>query len=133
MWSRLNARARSKSVTFSKEDGPAAGLVQRSLSARTSLNGSERADQNQFRQSASNAADVIATTIPPSNTRESAILIRFEPGAYTAIVTGAGDTTGIGLIKVYEIEHDQDRRPPFAGARFRKGIATSPVPWPLKR
>jgi hypothetical protein len=37
---------------------------------------------------------------------ESCILIRLEPGAYTAVVTGANDTTGIALIEVYEINHD---------------------------
>ncbi len=57
-------------------------------------------------QSASNGADIIATSIPPQDPSESSILIRLEPGAYTAIVTGANNTTGIALIEVYEINRD---------------------------
>ncbi|MBK7660392.1 MAG: hypothetical protein IPJ28_15240, partial [Betaproteobacteria bacterium] len=37
----------------------------------------------------------------PSNANESAILITLAPGAYTAIVTGAGNTTGVGIIEVF--------------------------------
>jgi hypothetical protein len=29
---------------------------------------------------------------------------RLEPGSYTAIVTGANETTGIALIEIYEME-----------------------------
>ena|GEM_PF-718170 len=57
-------------------------------------------------QSAANADDIISTTIPPQDPSESSILVRLEPGAYTAIVTGGGDTTGIALIEVYEINRD---------------------------
>jgi hypothetical protein len=57
-------------------------------------------------QSQSNSDDIVSTTIPPVNAKESSILIRLEPGAYTAVVTGANDTTGIALIEVYEIDHD---------------------------
>jgi hypothetical protein len=57
-------------------------------------------------QSESNSDDIVATTIPPQNPNEAAILVRLEPGAYTAVVTGANDSTGIALIEVYEIDHD---------------------------
>lgn len=56
--------------------------------------------------SAPNASEISATLLPPQNPKESGILIRLEPGAYTAVVTGANDTTGIALIEVYEINHD---------------------------
>jgi hypothetical protein len=62
--------------------------------------------ENDDWQNASNSDDVIATTIPPQNPNESAILVRLEPGPYTAVVTGANGTTGIALIEVYEIDHD---------------------------
>ena len=57
-------------------------------------------------QSTPNAADIIAILIPPQNPSESSILIRLEPGAYTAVVTGANDTSGIALIEVYEVNCD---------------------------
>ena len=56
--------------------------------------------------SESNSDDIKSTTIPPLDPREASILVRLEPGAYTAVVTGANDATGIALIEVYEIDHD---------------------------
>ena len=50
-----------------------------------------------------NAAQIIATGIPPTDDLESALLVRLEPGAYTTVVSGAGDTTGIALVEIYEI------------------------------
>ncbi len=49
-------------------------------------------------------AEIIATTIPPSNDLESAIVRTLPPGAYTAIVSGAGGTTGVALVEVYALQ-----------------------------
>jgi hypothetical protein len=62
--------------------------------------------QNNDWQSAANANDMIATTIPPTNAREAAILIRLEPGNYTTVVDGADNGTGIALVEVYELDRD---------------------------
>lgn len=62
--------------------------------------------ENDDWQSASNASDITATTIPPANVKESAILICLEPGAYTTVVTGANGGTGIALVEVYEMDRD---------------------------
>ncbi|HEY2615140.1 MAG TPA: hypothetical protein VGI42_05485 [Chthoniobacterales bacterium] len=62
--------------------------------------------QNDNWQSASNAADLMATTIPPKDPKEAAILIRLEPGNYTTVVSGADSGTGISLVEVYEIDRD---------------------------
>jgi hypothetical protein len=62
--------------------------------------------QNDNWQSAENASDMIATTIPPTNAKEAAILIRLEPGNYTTVVDGADNGTGIALVEVYEIDRD---------------------------
>jgi N-acetylneuraminic acid mutarotase len=43
------------------------------------------------------------TVSPPNCTLESAILINLPPGAYTAIISGVGNTTGVGLVDVFEI------------------------------
>jgi hypothetical protein len=45
--------------------------------------------------------EITATTIPPSNDLESAIVRSLAPGNYTAIVRGVNDTTGVALIEVY--------------------------------
>jgi hypothetical protein len=48
-----------------------------------------------------NAGAIAASGFAPSNSLESAILITLDPGAYTAIVTGAGGTTGVGIVEVF--------------------------------
>jgi hypothetical protein len=48
-------------------------------------------------------ADIEATGIPPGNNLESAILVDVAPGAYTAILAGQGNTTGVGLIEIYNV------------------------------
>jgi hypothetical protein len=44
-----------------------------------------------------------ATTIPPSDPREAAILRQLSPGAYTAIVRGKNNTKGVAVIEAYQI------------------------------
>ena len=48
--------------------------------------------------------EIMDTTIPPTNDLESAIVATLEPGSYTAIVRGKNDTTGIGLVEVYDLD-----------------------------
>jgi hypothetical protein len=45
----------------------------------------------------------IPLTYQPDSIYESAILITLEPGAYTAIVKGLNDTSGVGLVAVYDM------------------------------
>jgi hypothetical protein len=51
----------------------------------------------------SQQAEVESTTIPPTNDRESAIVTTLNPGTYTAILSGKGNDTGIGVIEVYDL------------------------------
>jgi hypothetical protein len=39
-----------------------------------------------------------------NNPHKSALLRTLAPGAYTAIVRGANNTTGIGLVEVYRLD-----------------------------
>ena len=52
----------------------------------------------------SQQAEIEAAGLAPSDDRESAIVRVLAPGAYTAIVRGVGDTTGVGLVEAYEIQ-----------------------------
>jgi hypothetical protein len=52
---------------------------------------------------ASQENEIIATTIPPSDQRESAIIAILTPGNYTAIVAGNANTTGIAVVEVYDL------------------------------
>jgi WD40 repeat protein len=51
----------------------------------------------------SQQAEIEATSIPPSNDLESALVQTLQTGSYTAIVRGKNDTTGIGLVEVYHL------------------------------
>ncbi len=47
--------------------------------------------------------EIQATGIPPVNDLESAIAVNLVPGAYTAIVKGIGNTTGVALVEIYDL------------------------------
>lgn len=52
----------------------------------------------------SQQADIEATTIPPTNDLESAIVQTLTPGNYTAVVRGNNSTTGVALVEVYNLQ-----------------------------
>jgi hypothetical protein len=47
--------------------------------------------------------ELIDTTLAPSNAKESALVTSLTPGNYTAVVSGVGGVTGVGLAEVYNI------------------------------
>ena len=57
-----------------------------------------------------NKQAIIDSTIPPTDDKEPAILMTLDPGAYTAIVRGVNDTTGIALIEVYDLASAVDSK-----------------------
>jgi len=46
---------------------------------------------------------IVQSGLPPSDDREAAIIATLDPGSYTAIVQGAGDTVGNALVEVYRL------------------------------
>jgi hypothetical protein len=54
----------------------------------------------------SNAAEIIASGLPPLDRNESALLVSVAPGSYTAVLRGKGDSTGPGLVEVYDLDAD---------------------------
>ena len=54
--------------------------------------------------------EIIATTIPPHDDREAAIVATLDPGAYTAIVQGKNNTTGTALVEAYDLDAAPDSR-----------------------
>ena len=63
----------------------------------TIINDNWRSDQE---------AEIIATGIPPSNDLESAIVATLpaNSSAYTAIVRGANNTTGLAVVEAYTLQ-----------------------------
>ena len=58
---------------------------------------------NNWREDRTQEAAIIATGIPPTNDLESAIDATLNPGSYTAIVRGNGNTSGVALVEVYDL------------------------------
>lgn len=54
--------------------------------------------------SSEQSIDLTATGIAPSNEAEPALVVTLDPGAYTAIVRGVNNTTGIALVEVYDLD-----------------------------
>jgi hypothetical protein len=52
-------------------------------------------------QTAPNAAQLQASGFAPAEPSEAAVLMTLPPGAYTAIVSGAGGTTGVAIVEVF--------------------------------
>ena len=51
-----------------------------------------------------NAIDVRKNGLAPPNSLESALVLHLPAGAYTAVVRGADNGTGIGLAEVYNLD-----------------------------
>jgi hypothetical protein len=59
---------------------------------------------------ATQQAEIQATGLAPGNNLESAIVATLPPGAYTAVVRGQGNGTGVGLVEAYDLESWADAR-----------------------
>jgi hypothetical protein len=57
-----------------------------------------------WRDDPAQEALIIASGIPPTNNLESAIDATLSSGAYTAIVSGKNNTSGIALVEVYDLD-----------------------------
>jgi hypothetical protein len=57
-----------------------------------------------WRDDPAQEALILASGIPPTNVHESAIDATLSPGAYTAVVKGKNDTSGVGLVEVYDLD-----------------------------
>jgi len=60
--------------------------------------------ENDNWRSGGQEAEITATGIPPSEELEAAIVRTLPPAAYTAIVRGVNDATGVALVEVYALE-----------------------------
>jgi len=52
----------------------------------------------------SQQAEIEATTIPPTNELESALVQTLQPGNYTAVVRGKNNSVGTAVVEVYNIQ-----------------------------
>jgi hypothetical protein len=81
--------------TLELRDGTGALIASNDNWVRTIIGGIITA--NQFR-------DILDSGYAPTNLSESAIIAHLPPGNYTAIVRGVNDTTGVGLVEIYDLD-----------------------------
>jgi hypothetical protein len=67
-------------------------------------NGTTTATNDDWK-SASNATEIQATGLAPTNDNESAILMPLGPGNYTTIIRGVNNTTGIAVAEAYKLNN----------------------------
>jgi hypothetical protein len=71
----------------------------------------------------SQGAEIQATGIPPIDDLESAIVATLAPGIYTAVMRGNGNSSGIGLVEIYDL--DQGSATKLANLSTRAHVNTS--------
>jgi hypothetical protein len=66
-------------------------------------NGTLLIANNDWQDNPAQAAELIADGLAPSNALESGIAATLPPGAYTALLAGLTNGTGIGLVEIYDL------------------------------
>jgi hypothetical protein len=77
-------------------------LADPTLELRNS-HGTVVAANDDWKQDPAQAHRITATTIPPTNDREAAIVATLVPGAYTAVLAGKNGGVGVGIVEVYNL------------------------------
>jgi hypothetical protein len=73
-------------------------------------NNSLLASNDNWRDNPAWAEELKSTGLAPQNDLESAVVATLAPGTYTALMSGVNDSTGIGLIEVYDLDSAGDSR-----------------------
>jgi len=87
--------------------GPSTGLTGALADPTLELldgNNATITNNDDWRVPVQNQTAVQATGLQPGDDHESAIVATLQPGNYTAIVKGKNNTTGIGLVEIYDID-----------------------------
>jgi hypothetical protein len=81
--------------------GVANALANPALELRDN-NGAVLLSDNDWQDDSAQAAQLTAAGLAPTNPLEAGIAITLGPGQYTALLTGQGNTSGVGVVEVYD-------------------------------
>ena len=82
--------------------GVPGALANPTLELRNSA-GTIVSSNNDWQDNPAQAAEITAAGLAPSNSLESALVATLPPGAYTALLAGLTNGTGVGLVEVYDV------------------------------
>jgi hypothetical protein len=82
--------------------GASSALANPTLQLRDA-NGALLIANNDWQENPNQAAEITAAGLAPSNPLESAIAATLPPGAYTALLAGLNNSTGTGLVEIYDL------------------------------
>ena len=60
-------------------------------------------NDNWTTNSSANQQILQSNGLAPTNNKEAAVVMDLDPGSYSAVVRGRGNTTGVGLVEVYNL------------------------------
>jgi hypothetical protein len=81
--------------------GVSNALADPTLELRDS-NGALLSANNDWQDNPAQAAELTAAGLAPTNNLESGLAITLPPGAYTALLAGLNNGTGVGVVEVYD-------------------------------
>jgi hypothetical protein len=76
-------------------------LADPKLEVRNS-NGTVVLSNDNWQDDAAQAAELTAANLAPTNSKESGLALTLGPGQYTALLSGVNNTTGVGVVEVYD-------------------------------
>jgi uncharacterized protein (DUF1800 family) len=83
---------------------PVAGKLSDPMLELHDATGAIVASNDNWRSSQQN--EIIAAGLAPTNDSESALIATINPGAYTVVVKGVNNATGVGLMEIYDLDPD---------------------------
>lgn len=73
-------------------------------------------------QSGAQASELTVSGLAPTDAKESALIASLAPGAYTAVVSGVGDATGVALVEAYDVDTGAAAAAPGLRQIDREGV-----------
>ncbi len=93
-----------RAIGPSLADSGVAGTLDNPTLELHDMNGNLIDENDDWEDDPIQAESIAAAGLAPGDPRESAIQATVPPGAYTAIVQGVNNTTGVALVEVYEVK-----------------------------
>ena len=64
---------------------------------------SDNWEEGAFKDSLIREMEAAGATVSDEGSKDAATIVTLDPGGYTVIVSGVGDTTGVALVDVFEV------------------------------